>query len=64
MAYEIKWTIRGKESYDDIMDYLEKEWTEREIRRFVSKTHQKLNIIAINPLLFPVIKKRKKYIRH
>ena len=59
MAYDIKWTIPGKESYDDIITYLEKEWTEREIKKFVTTANKKLKLIISNPLLFPATSKRK-----
>ena len=59
MAYEIKWTIRGKESFEEIIAYLEKEWTDREIRKFVTVTDQKINLIRTNPQLFAITNKRK-----
>ncbi|MFI5196761.1 MAG: hypothetical protein ACHQD8_06705 [Chitinophagales bacterium] len=59
MAYEIKWTSRAKESYDAIIAFLEKEWTEREIKNFVNTVDEKLQLITIYPSLFVTTNKRK-----
>ena len=59
MAYEIKWTSLAKESFDDNVLYLHKEWTEREIIHFVNAVEAKLRLIAISPELFTTSNKRK-----
>lgn len=38
MAFEIVWTKRASGGYDRIINYLEKEWTQREVSRFVKET--------------------------
>ena len=59
MAYQIKWTLRAKESYDSNIAYLETEWTEREIKKFVNAVEEKLQLIAIFPELSVRTNKRK-----
>jgi len=59
MVYEIKWTSRAKESYDSNVSYLEKEWSEKEIKNFVIAVEEKVRLIAIFPELFIVTNKRK-----
>jgi plasmid stabilization system protein ParE len=59
MAHEIKWTLRAKESHDDIIKYLEKEWTEREIKRFINAVEDKLRMIDISPEIYIKTSKRK-----
>ena len=59
MAHQIKWTLRAKESYDSNISYLEKEWTEREIKNFVIAVEEKLQLVAIFPELFVTTNKRK-----
>lgn len=53
MAYQIKWTIPAKESHGNIADYLIKEWSEKEVKKFINIVEDKLQLIAIYPDLFP-----------
>jgi len=42
MAIKIFWSKRAEQGYADIVRYLEEEWTEKEIRKFVVETnHEK-----------------------
>ncbi len=59
MAYEIKWTLRAIESYDQNIAYLQKDWTDREIAHFVNTVDEKLKLIADFPDLFIETNKRK-----
>jgi plasmid stabilization system protein ParE len=59
MAYQIKWTPRAEESYENNIAYLDKEWTEREIKKFVIAVDEKLKLIAVFPELFIETNKRK-----
>ena len=35
MAFKIRWTPEAEESFDKIIDYLENNWTEKEVQNFV-----------------------------
>lgn len=59
MAYEIKWTPLASESHGQVVAYLEKEWSAREIINFVNAVEEKLQLIAIYPDLFITTNKRK-----
>jgi len=59
MAYEIKWTFPAAESHELIVSYLEKEWSEREVKKFINTVNEKLQLIAIFPELFLKTNKRK-----
>lgn len=38
MAVEIIWSKRAYQGYARIVEYLEEEWTEREVKKFVRET--------------------------
>ena len=52
MAKEIVWSLKAKSSFDSVINYLEKNWTEREIRNFVQRTHLLLKLIASDKVRF------------
>jgi len=60
MAYKIIWSAESKQTYLGIIEYLEKEWTEREIRNFVERVHNKLNLLSAQPEIGKIHKKRYK----
>ena len=45
MALKIVWTTRALQGFDRIIDYLEKEWTEKEISTFVEDTFEFLRLL-------------------
>lgn len=50
---QIIWSSRSKFTYFQILDYLQKNWTKREMIQFVSRTEKVLHAIKANPSLFP-----------
>ncbi len=52
MALTIKWTKRARETFADIIEYLEENWTEREIKNFIAETNKVIGHITIMPLMF------------
>jgi plasmid stabilization system protein ParE len=49
---EISWTSHAERSYNDILDYLIENWTDKEYVRFTERTRQLLKSIQNNPLSF------------
>jgi plasmid stabilization system protein ParE len=49
MALDIIWTKRAEKGYAEIIDYLSKNFTEKEIRKFVRQTHQFFDLLAQYP---------------
>ncbi len=43
MNYEIKWSGKAKSDYIDILLYINKEWSQREVEKFSSKVEKYLN---------------------
>lgn len=40
MALNVRWTPESEDTFSDIINYLEQEWTEKEIRKFAQKTQK------------------------
>ena len=54
----IKWTIRAKNDYTLILEYLRTNWTKKELQTFTNKTSKALFQIAKNPEIFPASKNK------
>jgi plasmid stabilization system protein ParE len=50
MALAIKWTLEAEIQLDQIIEYLEKNWTHREIKTFFTKLEEGIKTISKNPL--------------
>lgn len=53
MVYKIIHSPIAKRSFQQNIAYLEKEWTEKEIKNFISKTSEVVSILKITPHVFP-----------
>jgi plasmid stabilization system protein ParE len=62
-TYKIIWSDEAKKNLQHIVDYLEKFWTSREIRKFARLLEKQLILIKRNPALYPYSNKSG-YIRH
>ena len=58
MSLIIKWTLRAKADYILILEYLESNWTKKELQKFSNKTNVIIVQIAKNPQAFPASKKK------
>ena len=58
-GYRIEWSEEATRNLDGIIDYLKREWTDKEIIKFVSKLDKAINLISTNPNLFRLTNKRK-----
>ena len=63
MVRKIIWSPEAIESYISILEYIEREWTGREVRNFMVRVSEKLDILKRQPLLGRVSGKRKKTFR-
>ncbi len=50
MALDVRWTLEAETQLDQIIEYLEKNWTDREIENFFDKLEQGIKTIRTNPL--------------
>lgn len=51
--YYIIWSPKAKITYYHILEYIEENWTKKELRTFVNRTKQVLKHISQNPALYP-----------
>jgi plasmid stabilization system protein ParE len=63
MVYQIVWTGKAEESYGHIIDYLQKEWTEKEISKLMLATEQKLSRLLHHPYLGSAASRNNREIR-
>ncbi len=63
MAVKIYWSKRAVQGFENIVNYLEKEWTEKEVRRFIKETNHFFELLQKNPRLLESTKFRKNLYR-
>ena len=52
-TYKLIWSDEALENLKGIIEYLEKNWTTREIKKFARLLDKNLNLIEVNPQTFP-----------
>lgn len=52
-GFKIFWTEHALSELQQALDYLEENWTERELRIFASKLEHTIEIISKSPEIFP-----------
>ncbi len=57
MVYQIVWLSHAQQRYREIIDYLEKDWSQKEVQNFVRYTNDLIKQIELNPQLFKEIPK-------
>ncbi len=58
-GYKLFWSDSALEDLENIIKYLTKKWTQKEIRIFARRLDKRLELISSNPRLFPMTTKRK-----
>lgn len=61
MALEIIWSTRAEKGFDKIVNYIELNWTEREIRNFMKESYEFFELLRKNPKLLQPSKKADLY---
>ena len=49
MVFKIIWSSLALKTYISHIEYLEQEWTNREIRNFINSVQRKLSILSLQP---------------
>lgn len=52
MIYHLEWSKEAEITYSDILNYLQKNWTEKEVISFFHRTETVLRLIEKSPQLF------------
>lgn len=63
MAIKIKWTKGAEESFETNIAYLQKEWTNKEITKFITQTKNIIDRLSQYPEAYPPGIKNNKYRR-
>jgi plasmid stabilization system protein ParE len=58
-TYRIFWSDESLKNLDSIIKYLELNWTEKEIKKFLDHLDKRIQLISKNPLIFPSTKKSR-----
>jgi len=56
---EIQWTESAKHTFNTIVEYLRKEWSEKEVEKFISRTSEMLSTLKRYPEMCRPSLKRK-----
>jgi plasmid stabilization system protein ParE len=59
LALVARWSKEAEDTFDEILEYLEDNWTEKEIQNFVRKTHKVIGQIEKNPYQFNAFRFQK-----
>ncbi len=54
-TYKVTWSNEAVNGLKDIIMYLEHDFSERDVRKFISKLENQLNLIAVNPKVFKLV---------
>lgn len=52
MSYTIFWSPKAVETFENVIQYLSENWTQRQIKSLVDKTDDIINLLSKNPYLF------------
>ena len=61
MAIEIGWSDEAKTTFDHNIFYLQSEWTDKEVIKFIQQTEQAIKRIEEYPESYPPGNRSKKY---
>lgn len=61
MSYSIKWLPEAEFTYALVMEYLEQNWTSKEIERFIYRTDEVIDYLTLNPKQYIYSKKKDAY---
>jgi plasmid stabilization system protein ParE len=63
MAFQIIWTKAALTGYDRVINYLQENWTEKEIISFIIETDRFLEVLVKHPEILQQTNKRKNVYR-
>ncbi|MBL7113702.1 MAG: type II toxin-antitoxin system RelE/ParE family toxin [Bacteroidales bacterium] len=55
---KIEWSLKAVQNLEDIIIYLEKNWTQKEISKFITKFEKQLAVISTFPFAYPISQKK------
>lgn len=61
MSFTVKWLPEAELTYALVLEYLEQNWTPKEIVKFIDRTDEVINFIIRNPNQYFYSKKKNSY---
>jgi plasmid stabilization system protein ParE len=58
-GYKILWTDNALKELEKTIEYLEENWTDKELRNLAKSLEQTISLISQNPQIFQASKKKK-----
>jgi plasmid stabilization system protein ParE len=58
-GYDVLWSTKAADDLENIINYITKKWSQKEVRNFVQKLDKRILIISVNPKLFPSSRKKR-----
>jgi len=52
MAQKIIWTPQAEKTFEAIIDYLQKNWSNREVEKFMTRTNKVIALISSHPEMY------------
>jgi plasmid stabilization system protein ParE len=59
MVFEVVWSARATQDFENIIIYLDQNWSEKTARDYADKIDKVLQIISKMPFLYPKISRKK-----
>ena len=53
MAYKIKWTEKAETGFDEVILFLEENWSSKEINNLAERIDEVISFLAKHPLRYP-----------
>lgn len=57
-GYKVSWTRRALSDLNSLIEFLEENWTEKEISQFAENLDHTIELISKNPKIFPTSRKK------
>jgi plasmid stabilization system protein ParE len=61
VSYTVKWLPEAELTYALVLEYLDENWTTKEIEKFIDRTDEVINFISQNPEQYFYSKKKNSY---
>ena len=52
MGYKIVWLPKAEENFAEIIEWLQLNWTDKEMSKFIKRTNKVLELISTNPEIY------------
>lgn len=57
-GYEVIWSPRAKTDFENKIQWLLENWSEKEVSQFVKSVDERITLVQTNPMLFPATREK------